>query len=126
MVQKTAASEKLQEKLFPIIQDLGSNAPAAWIQAMNSFLVAMDYEDRALMQSHKVAALESFRTFIEEDIHDELDWLDQARKALGDIRQLLRRYPREDLDGLGKPLEWGLGRRLKGMVNTRDESVKFL
>jgi hypothetical protein len=121
-----ATRKAMREEIERLVGQLDARFPPALIEAMQSLLTAIDYDDVALMRSQVHASLEGLQQVVHESIQRSLGWPQRARDSWRTILGMLKGLPYENWDEAGKPLVSGLDGLLKNLSDLRDGAVKPL
>jgi hypothetical protein len=119
-----AMRHKWREELERRVDEMDSRQP--FVQAMRSFLAAMEYDDPVLMRSRLNDALEVFKDGTREDIEKRVGWPELARQACRKVKELLKGALCEHFDEIGREIESSLDKMLKSLTGIRDNAVKVL
>jgi hypothetical protein len=114
-----------REELADLIENFGPSFPPAFEQALKQFLIAVDYNDPALLRSHFNTAYESLRDAVHEEIEKRIGSPQATRAMLRNLMKMLTGEP-EEIDGLGKEIVSGIEKLLNGLVELQDGMVKLL
>jgi hypothetical protein len=120
------AADASREELAGLIENFGPSFPPAFEQALKQFLVAVDYNDSALIRSHFNTAYESLRDAVHEEIGKRLGSPQATRAMLRNVMKMLIGEPSEEFDALGKEIVSGIEKLLNGLIELRDGMVKLV
>ena len=118
--------DRMRLELDKLVGDSGSSVPAGFTQAMRSFLLAMEYDDAALMRSHLNAALESLVEVTNEAVRRRLGWPQRIENPCRRLQEAADQGTVGEFDDLGREIATRFDKMISDLTDLRDGSVKLL
>lgn len=121
-----AVADKRRQQLESLIRELDCDGvtPQSLVQAFRSCLIAMSYDDPALIRSHVNTVLEEFLITVNEEVKEHLKRITRITK--GEVFELLQGYTCEDFDAIGKKMDASLTRLLESLAEFQSGPVGLL
>src|SRR5437899_12092129 len=114
------------DQLRQIVMRLAPTEVPAFTQAMKQFIVAMKYEDRAVMRSHLNAAMEALQEAYKDVVGRMIGFPQRFKEVYGQLLDQLKGSPAENFDEMGNELQSFLSKRLEDLTDFRDGILRLL
>lgn len=120
-----AMMAELREPIERLAGRCDPNIPTSIMNATQSFLTALEYEDVTLMRSSLETALLEMAQVMNEEIQKRLGWPIHSREALRSVWEVIQGHPLENWDELGSNIDARFDDMLKVLVDLRDGPVQL-